>query len=306
MDDACPLCGAEGALAPLIGDSPDRMQGTPSHATVRRCRTCGGGVTFPRVGPDELAAFYPSSYAPYVPATGPLAALSALVQRLLAWRVQRSAPLNALAAVPAGRALEVGAGRGDIAAVLLRRGWSVTAVEPSPGACEVLRARGVEARQGTLDDVALEPAAYDVALFNHALEHTVDPVVDLGRTAAALRPGGLLLISVPHFGSWQRRRFGSRWFHLDLPRHRVHFTRGALEATLLRAGFQPLALSTSTSQVGLAASVQYALAGRCLFPGGIKLQAAALAALAVWLPARALDGLAGDGDVLHAVARRVG
>lgn len=305
MDD-CPLCGAAGSLAPLIDDAPDRMQGTPSRASVRRCRACGGGVTYPRVGPAELAAFYPSTYAPYVPATGPVAALSALMQRLLGWQAERSAPLNALAGVAAGRALEVGAGRGDLAALLLRRGWSVTAVEPSPGACEVLEARGVEARRGTLDEVELEPGGYDVAIFNHALEHTVDPVLDLSRTAAALRPGGLVLISVPHFGSWQRRRFRSRWFHLDLPRHRVHFSRGALEAVLRRAGFEPVALSTSTSQVGLPASVQYALAGRCLFPGGIKLQVAALAAVGAWPLGRALDALAGDGDVLHAVARRGG
>ena len=73
-----------------------------------------------------------------------------------------------------------------------------------------------------------------------------------------------------------------------------------------RAGLEPVALTTSTSQVGLPASVQYALAGRCLFPGGIKLQVAALAAAGVWPLARALDALAGDGDILHAVARRTG
>jgi SAM-dependent methyltransferase len=301
----CLLCGAPDGLVPLIADAPDRMQGTPAHASVRCCRACGGGVTFPRVGPDGLAAFYPSSYAPYVPAAGVLAQLSKVLQRALAARAIRSAPLRALAQLPPGRALEVGAGRGDLAAMLIARGWAVTAVEPSPDACAVLAARGVDARRGTLDDIALEPAAFDVAIFNHALEHTVDPVADLVRTAAALRPGGLVLISVPHFGSWQRRRFASRWFHLDLPRHRVHFSRQALSSVLRRAGLEPVELTTSTSQVGLPASVQYALAGRCLFPGGLKLQVAALAAIGVWPVARVLDGLAGDGDVLHAVGRRV-
>ncbi len=84
----------------------------------------------------------------------------------------------------------------------------------------------------------------------------------------------------------------------------MHFSRDALSAVLTRAGFEPLELSTSTSQVGLPASIQYAVAGRCLFPGGLKLQAAALAACAVWPLARVLDLLAGDGDILHAVARR--
>jgi SAM-dependent methyltransferase len=303
-DDACPLCGAAGTLVSLIDDAPDRLQGVPARSSVERCRACGGGVSLPRVATSELAAFYPSTYAPYVPPTGPLAAASAVMQRLLGHRAVRRPPLNALAGRPSGRALEVGAGRGDMGALLIRRGWAVTAVEPSPSACEVLAARGVDARCGTLDDVELAPQAFDVAIFNHALEHTVDPVADLTRAAAALRPGSLLLISVPNFGSWQRRRFGSRWFHLDLPRHRVHFSRAALAAVLERAGFEPVALTTSTSQVGLPASVQYALAGRCLVPGGLRLQLAALAALAAWPLARLLDALAGDGDVLHAVARR--
>jgi SAM-dependent methyltransferase len=300
----CPLCGATASLEPLIADAPDRLHGVSARASVSRCRVCGGGVSLPRVAAAELGAFYPSTYNPFVPASGPLALVSAAVQRLLGWLAWRGQPLRSLRDVPAGRLLEVGAGRGDLAVLLQRSGWRVTAVEPSAQACEVLEARGVRALVGTLDGVELEHGAYGAALFNHALEHTVDPVADLGRVARALAPGGLLLISVPHFGSWQRRRFGSRWFHLDLPRHRSHFSRAAMSAVLERSGFEPLSLTTSTSQVGLPASVQYALAGRCLFPGGLKLQVAALAAAALWPVSRALDRLAGDGDVLHAVARR--
>ena len=80
-------------------------------------------------------------------------------------------------------------------------------------------------------------ATYDAAVFRHSLEHVTDPVGALRRVRKALRPGGLVLISVPNFGCWQRRRFGSRWHHLDLPRHRVHFTHAGLERALEKAGF---------------------------------------------------------------------
>jgi hypothetical protein len=52
-------------------------------------------------------------------------------------------------------------------------------------------------------------------------------------------------------------------------RNRVHFTRKALAYTLERAGFEAVEFGTSTTSVSLPVSIQYALFGRCLFPGGL-------------------------------------
>ena len=64
-------------------------------------------------------------------------------------------------------------------------------------------------------------------------------------------------------------------------------------------------LTSSTSTVGLPATLQYALFGRCLFPGGLPLRVAAGLCVFVLPLARLLDRLGGGGDQLHAVARRV-
>jgi SAM-dependent methyltransferase len=216
----------------------------------------------------------------------------------------RRHPLGPARAMPTGRAVDVGCGRGDLAATLVRRGWAVTGVEPSAEAGDVARARGVDVRQGTLGDVQLEPAVYDLAVFQHSLEHVPDPVADLRSVAAALRPGGVASITVPNFGCWQSRRFGSRWFHLDLPRHRVHFTEAGLRRALIAAGLEPIRVETSTSSIGLPASLQYAAVGRCLFPDGLKLRVAAGLCALTWPISRLADLLAGNGDQLHAVARR--
>jgi hypothetical protein len=56
--------------------------------------------------------------------------------------------------------------------------------------------------------------------------------------------------------------------------------------------------------VGLWASVQYRVWGRCLFPEGLALRVAAgLCALGLPLATLA-DRLGGGGDLLHATARR--
>jgi SAM-dependent methyltransferase len=300
--DRCPVCGA--TLGPPELVSHDRLHGLPGTYSVARCTSCGVGVTLPLADAREIAAFYPRSYGAYQLPRGVAGFISRLIRTQQERQALRSAPLTRLTQLPPGRLLEVGSGRGDLASWFLNRGWSVTGVEPSVEACEVARCRGVDARVGTLDEVLVESAAYDAVVFRQSLEHVTDPVADLRRALSALRPGGSAIISVPNFGCWQRRVFGGAWFHLDLPRHRLHFDADALQATLHRAGFMNVETSTSSSSVGLAASIHYATIGRFLSPSGWALRlivaAWALGGPVGWLA----DRVAGEGDVLHAVASK--
>jgi SAM-dependent methyltransferase len=301
---ACPICGA--ALPSPVLAAPDRGQGTPGTFEVAVCAGCGAGVTLPLARPDELAAFYPSGYGPHHGVErGLLGAVSRVIRWLQARVAWRRPPLAALSALaPPGRGVDVGAGRGDLAATLAARGWRMTAIEPAAGAVAHIRARGLDAREGVLGTVELDPQSYDFAVFQHSLEHTPDPLGDLRVIRAALRPGGIVLISVPNFSSWQRRVFADAWYHLDLPRHRTHFTQAALDRALAAAGFDDARFARSSSAVGLPASVQYRFAGRCLFPDGLALRVATgLCALSLPV-SRLLDRVAGEGDTLHAVARR--
>jgi SAM-dependent methyltransferase len=300
---ACPICST--ALPAASISSPDRGNATPGRFEVATCPECGAGVTLPLVGPDELAAFYPGGYGPHSQADRPFVALlSRAIQRWLGFLAWRRPPLAALRDRRIGRGLDVGAGRGDTATMLAARGWAITAIEPSPAAAAQIRSRGVDALDGVLATVELEGGIFDFALFQHSLEHTIDPLADLRRVHAALAPGGLVLIIVPNFASWQRRIFRGCWYHLDLPRHRVHFTGPALARALRDAGFDEVVLTRSSSAVGLPASLQYRLAGRCLFPDGLGLRiASGLCVLTLPLSAL-LDRMLGEGDTLAAVARR--
>lgn len=306
--DTPPLhCHACGAAMPGAGAfrAVDRLHGTPGDFTVAVCRACGSGVTTPLVGGEDLGAYYPSRYGPYEDPANPVVRL---VSRVIRHRQSRRAlttfPVVALRAAGPGRGIDVGCGRGDLAAALIGAGWRMAGIEPSPEAAANARARGVDVRVGTLADCALEPSTYDAAVFQHSLEHTAEPLTDLGRIRDALRPGGLVAITVPNFGNWQARRLRSRWYHLDVPRHRSHFTRAGLEALTARAGLELTALRTSSSTVGLPATIQYRLAGRCVFPDGLPLRVATGLCILLRPLAVALDAIGGGGDQLHAVARR--
>ena len=87
------------------------------------------------------------------------------------------------------------------------------------------------------------------------LEHLADPGAALERIAglARARRGGLL-VGVPNLASLQARVGGERWYHLDVPRHRIHFTPAGLTRLLERSGFapvgRPITCCSSTTPTG--------------------------------------------------------
>jgi SAM-dependent methyltransferase len=296
----CPACEAPLPVEAALHGF-DRLHGTPGAFEVRICKACGTGRTYPLVSSDALPAFYPASY-------GAHAAPASTLARVLVWRrysrALRRHPLSVLRQGPAGRLLDVGAGSGDLGAGLAALGWTVVGLEPSGEACLRGRRRGLEMVEGTLEtaDPAELGSSYDAVLFQHSLEHVVEPAQDLARARALLRDGGVLAVSVPNFGSWQRRAFRSAWLHLDLPRHRTHFTVAGLERLLRRNGFGDVTLATATTTDGLPMSLQYRAFGRRRFANGPALYLSALVSLALVPPGVLLNAITGGGDELGAAA----
>jgi len=107
-----------------------------------------------------------------------------------------------------GTALEVGAGEGADAIWLAERGWRVTAIDISPVALERAAGRAAAAGESTTDKITWQqsdilawtppPAQFDLvsAHFVHLPKAQRD--VAYSRLAAAVRPGGRLLIVGHH------------------------------------------------------------------------------------------------------------
>jgi SAM-dependent methyltransferase len=298
----CPACGAP-IEEPASICGVDRLHGIPGEFAVAVCRVCGSGRTLPLVSTEELHALYPADYNAYaLPVNPVLRALATALFRVRYRRALRGGPFAVLRSNAPGRLLDVGSGRGDLGLVLRDYGWDVTGVDPSAEACEQSRRRGVKAVEGTLLDAGSLGADYDAVVFNHSLEHVVEPLQDLEAARSLLQDGGVLVVSVPNFSSWQRRRFEHSWLHLDLPRHRSHFTRRGLERLLRRAGYSRIQTMTSTSADGLPMSVQYRLLGRRRFDKGFALHAFVGATLLAVPVTATIDRLAGERDFLHAIA----
>jgi SAM-dependent methyltransferase len=298
----CPACGRP-PPDDLLFSGLDRLVGNPGRWGVARCRWCGLAFTTPRVPPERMDDYYPPSYPSFQRrGTGPRRARGAAAAFLNRARLEvsvRRGPYRQFLRGQPGRLLDVGCGGGVLGEFFLRRGWEVYGIEPSEHGSARAAARGLQVHRGTLEDAPWPPGSFDAAIFNHSLEHMPQPGQAVMQAARLLKRGGLVAVSVPNFGCWQRRVFRDRWFQLDVPRHLQHFERDTLSRLLAGAGLELDEMRTQSMLAGLSGSVQYALFERFVLRG-----ATAVAATYASLPLLAALDLAGQGDCLGAVAHR--
>ena len=148
--------------------------------------------------------------------------------------------------MPSGvRVLDVGCGTGSV--TLIANGMKnndVLGIEPDEQRAERSRSRGIDTVCGELDETfSARHGLFDVIVFADVLEHLPSPAEVLTRAMRVLRPGGLVLISVPNVAHWSVR--------LNLLRGRFDYTEtGILDATHLR-WFTAKTIHSLCTDVGL-------------------------------------------------------
>lgn len=128
--------------------------------------------------------------------------------------------------------LDVGAGNGQLVSLpLSQAGISVTCLEPLHSGAEKARALGLPTRETRLEDAGLpEGSVSAVGLFD-VIEDSPDPALLLAEAARVVRPGGLVIVSVP----------GHPWLYSDYDEAvgtLRRYTRTSLTRELSEAGLQ--------------------------------------------------------------------
>lgn len=137
-----------------------------------------------------------------------------------------------------GRVLDIGCGSGLYLYFLLKHGFEVAGTEPAIYAREEAQKRRIGPVKPYVQDFLPEYENYfDIATLWWTFEHENDPFCMLSYIYLLLKPNGKVIIEVPNFASWERHLFGPLWFHLDVPRHRFHFTDKGIRILLSKAGF---------------------------------------------------------------------
>lgn len=113
--------------------------------------------------------------------------------------------LRLAAAVPPGRALDLGAGQGALSQALKLRGFEVTAADINTGQ---FRAAGVRCAKLDLNrPLPFPDRGFDLVMAVEVLEHLESPRAFLREIFRVLRPGGLAVISTPNITSIPSRVF---------------------------------------------------------------------------------------------------
>jgi SAM-dependent methyltransferase len=322
----CDRCGSGEASVAFRSD--DFISG--ESFDLLRCLNCGLLRTDFRGSSSDLARYYGSAYY----SIGGRRLKGTLKVIMSSFRSVRARWVARRAAGP-GKILDLGCGRGFMLASMKRMGWDCMGTEiASEVAVAAGDEYGLKILSEGIDPLPFPEGHFDVVTSWHSLEHMERPVRTLGDIHRVLRPGGLFMVEVPNRSSLQAAMGGSRWFHLDPPRHLYHFTRGALRSILVDLGFEVVWEGTFSAEQGpfgmaqsllnrltFSRNVLYQLVGKPgarvedLLPGPMgKVRAAWNTALTIFLaaPAALLGAslevaacMAGRGGVVRIVARKV-
>lgn len=214
----CPVCGAESTQ--LLFRSENRhgrsLQEPHAEFNVYQCHSCGL-VGLPEVETDE--AYYKLYYPQGYHSPTQIGLLGRVWGRFASFLVQYKINLIKRYIKTPCKLLDVGCGTGGFLKQLDSNSFDAHGLEPVKEAVEAANLAGLKVTQGNILTDSLVPESYDVVTLWHVFEHIKDPTVALNRIHGILKPGGVLVMSMPNVNSLASRLGGKYWFHLDAPRH---------------------------------------------------------------------------------------
>jgi 2-polyprenyl-3-methyl-5-hydroxy-6-metoxy-1,4-benzoquinol methylase len=221
---------------PICRSTRSRWAAESHSLSVARCLDCGHGYVWPVPTADFIESIYRDK-AYYQGSGGSIgfndyASLEPARTKMFNRHLDRIE-----ARTKAGRILDVGCANGEFLQVARTRGWEVFGADPSAARAEV-EAHGIKLVGTTVHDSKIGEGSLDAITFWDVLEHVTDPIADLTRARALLKPDGVLALTVPDSANLLARVSGRRWFgYKTAGEHLQFYTGTSLPRALEAAGF---------------------------------------------------------------------
>ena len=148
---------------------------------------------------------------------------------------------------PGEKILDVGTSDGEFLYYAKNAGFQPAGVEPNKITADIANKNGLNVFHGFLAECNFEKNSFDVLRLGDVLEHSNDPHKLINECKEFLKPGGLLVISIPNMDSnWARstyplkKLFGLPWSLLEPPHHLLYFSKNNLDLFFENKGFKPV------------------------------------------------------------------
>lgn len=125
--------------------------------------------------------------------------------------------------ITTGTLLDIGPNMGEFAFLAQVDGFDVSVIECDPDSVAFLNEHltiNVIESCDPANVLQQNQENFDIICLWQAIEHLPEPWAVLEAAKKRLNTGGIIIISTPNPKAWQLTVLGSRWPHLDMPRHR--------------------------------------------------------------------------------------
>lgn len=134
-----------------------------------------------------------------------------------------------------GNILDYGCGNGDFLFEMRTKGFKVYGVESSESGRILSRDKLLKVYDE--NEFYKLDKKFDIITLWHVFEHVPKPKRLLIKLKESLNDNGSLIICVPNIDAFQFNLFKENTFHLDLPRHVLHYSPDTLKKMLEQNGF---------------------------------------------------------------------
>ena len=232
--DTCPLCGGQQLEHALTCTD---FYASGEKFEVVRCAHCGFLMTQNVPIEAEIGKYYETP--DYISHSD---TQKGLMNRVYHWvrqymLSQKARLVKQASKLSKGVLLDYGTGTGYFANTMVRKGWTVNAIEKSPQARMFAKEHfnlNVDA-ETALPNYQAEK--FDVVTLWHVMEH-LEHLNEMWDTLyRILKERGVLIIAVPNPSSYDAKKYKEWWAAYDVPRHLWHFSPSTMQQFGAKHGF---------------------------------------------------------------------
>jgi ubiquinone/menaquinone biosynthesis C-methylase UbiE len=139
------------------------------------------------------------------------------------FRVRRERLLELLGSGNGKRVLDIGCGPGVMTEEIIELGWNYTGCDISESMIEEAKRRypGVAFQVGAVEKISAVDATYDAVVAMGLVEYVTSDRAAIEEMRRVLKPGGVLIVSLPNW--WSPPRMWDRWIIVPLSKVKHSF-----------------------------------------------------------------------------------